>query len=409
MAVRRSPLTSPHASAPIRQFHSQIFDLNRTIRNEALGYMLRMHRFVRLEYRLPNFEAMRAAYDVPVIASPPVKASFQEHVLELEARVEDYEDPVRSEPKGMGLEEGLAFLLVEDLPALFEMLRVLALQTSAEFVFIQSVRGVPIHPGFNRLRGFTLKLDVFVRATASTRLSIPAQASLLENVREMRGNVKATLSGFAAPQVLGIHVDQVLEEIRPALMWRRARDWETLELMLRNKRRVDQLVRLGSNKKLDLALDSYERILLDSWQLHHHDPRVASTNDPALIQAHVLHVNLRWDLDLSMAQLFMATGRVRDAAQILSRRNVDRVMRSILLPEAVKIAIARLRLVFILLSYANEDKGPASLRRGLEQAGPVSDEHSEDDHLANDVGLGRCILHWRQHLKARNAKVSASI
>lgn len=251
MGLKYSCLDAKWSEGPSIQFHTQIFKINKTIREEATAYLHRTHQFVGLRYFLPNFEDMLLAYHVPVVTHPGRWSAYVNRVLDIDARGHQLEDGAVFAERGVTWASGRTVMLVSDLPALCEMLRVVAFYTSAKYVYIDTPRERPLILDSHQGTGFRLKLDFKICPSEFTQFSKEAQLSLLQSVRTIKGAVIATFDGFAVPKE---EEASIAADIRPSLVWAQAREWETLAMMLRYKRRADQLVLTESEDKAHDAL-----------------------------------------------------------------------------------------------------------------------------------------------------------
>ena len=390
MGIYHDPFDDDRSEAPSRECHTQIFKINKTIRDEAMAYLYRTHPFICLDYLLPNFPDMLLAYNVPVITAPKIWPAFDNRVLDIFARIQSFENGDIVQEHDVECSCGQVLMLVRDLPALCEMLRIVALLSSANFVFIDTPRGQAIKPQYTFGIGFTLKLDLTVNKTDVTNLSEGAQMVLLQNMRAIKGDVIATFNGFTVSQAI---TKAVSRDMRPSLVWRRARDWDTLATINRWKRRLDLLVSSPSREKQALACRMHTQVIGD-YQRADEIFTEMIVGDPAVRVAGEHKNLLVLDSMLHATQTLVKAGMLNDAYEALQdwEGSGDLAEDSVIPPASTKAIFRRLQYDLAACLSIEAGMNMTSFAAHIRQAEKLAQEFPEDKHLSNDVGVCKNLL-----------------
>lgn len=253
LGIKHDCLHDDWSKAQAREFHTQIFKINRTIREESMVYVYRTLKVVRLDYSLPNFEAMAIACNVPLITAPALLPNFDKHILSFSARVTGTSE-IPSNEVEVTISKGTLFLVMQDLPALCEMLRVLALRSRKRFIYIDTDYNIPIHPSYQSRPGYSMELIVHVRDIPVALFAGESQKALLVNLKTIVGDVQLSFRDPTNPTSTEITTRNNF----PALVWLRARDWNRLEETMYWKGRLEELIQAS-------RLDQAKRILADQY------------------------------------------------------------------------------------------------------------------------------------------------
>lgn len=395
MGVKHDPLDEDWSEAPSRRFHIEILQINKTIRNEAGSYLYRTHQFTRLDYFLPNFDSMMLAYNVPIVNQPELEPSFINYALHIGARVQSFEDGEALMQRDVQYSAGTVWILASDLPALSEMLRAVALTASAEFVLIDTPRGHKIDPyRHSGALGYRLKLEITAYPTKrGAQLSDEAQLAILQDLRIIKGVDDTKFHGFAASEAVETRMKAVVRDMAPSLVWFHAREWESLDLRLKLKRRADQLSP-HSRDKMMMALGIYTTswVDMDRSRLRTSDNAASRAKTPALAVVNGYHRSLSLDILVSTCQIMISCGMLAGPTGMLNNALSGRVVDLDTVPARTIVTMCRLQLDAAILAYIDGSLGEAELRDRLRSMNLLYEGFPQADLLRSDIDLAEELL-----------------
>lgn len=316
VAIKHDCLDDDWDGPPSRQLHTQLFEINKTICEEALGHLYRTHRFVRFHYSLPDFREFIVVCNVPFVTTPVPSSIFSNNILTIEAHVVETDQSRIAPDSNEELERGTAFLQVQDLPALCDMLRMVAIKANARHVLIDAPRSTKVEPAYQPAGAFLLKLDIDVRETVNGTFGVHEE-KLLRHLRALKGAVVATFRGFRGSALLT--TESVAHDMCPALIWRRAHAWNLLDAIMRWKRRADLMITAAGptrRENLPFASQAMARMVKTVEQARPVQDNV-TFDDPAVARACYLLDVLPVDIKLSVTQALMFLGQMESAAKEL--------------------------------------------------------------------------------------------
>lgn len=350
--------------------------------------------FVRLDYFLPNFRRMAIAYDVPFVVSPAFSSTFDQHVLSIEAKMENaVMTSHRSTAEDDRFNTGTAFFLTQDLPALCNLLRMAALQTRMYFNCIETPRGVDIMQHYTACDGYVLRLRFEVRQSVRGAFDEKSQSNLLQDLSTVRGGVRVSFHGFATTEALGVDTVQVAQSVHPSMVWIRAWDWDRLEWLMRWKKRAEAIASSKSLHKLHLALLAVHQIS-EIWAPFDSLIRMLESPDPDVLRVREYHPAIKIDVALTNAQLNIAYCSMEIAGRHLNflKGSMSYLAERGQLSGQTRRHWIRIRLALGLVEYIRGEKSRLELIDLVDEAEEASTASSQDCRLMHDVVFAKKLI-----------------
>lgn len=389
VAIKHDCLDDGWSQHPSRELRTNICRVNKTIREEALGYLYRTHTFVRFDFDLRNYKELVVASSLPVVRPGDMPPGFDAQVLSIAAQTKALHHHPLFNPRPT-TDTGSVFLLTQDLPALCELLRLVALQTRMCFNCIDTPKGVISRPRRVCYSGDVLNLRVRLQPKSNARLHEHEQARLLRELSTINGGIVATFEAFAAKESLGMDSAVIAREMRPSLVWLRAWDWDRLHWRMQWKARADALITAPSRKKLHLASTVLHQ--LDATQPPIHKlrppPGPVISDDPDLSLVYQHHLTFEMDCRLTRVQLLMACDYIEAADDLLWA--MEYMMKH--MSGLLWLHLLRVSLSLSLIHFIRHRGRRGRLLKGLLRTAQVCCESCHNRHLKHDIAQAKEVL-----------------
>jgi len=286
---------------PFYEFYTPILEMNKTIRHEATGYLLKMHQFILLDFD-PWYTELLETIRLPVVKVHRPR-DFQSHILSLTLGFES----VNNDSEWLypeGLDRHANIMLLRDFPLLCTGLSFYSLHTAPSYLAIDCARGSQPMTLQEPPAGqwpLVMAIDLTFRNDGRIAESRKVECGVLECTRQIVGGCnRVNLKGFTDLSAVGT----VMRSMTPRLVWLRAQGWHTLDVMARIKQQADRYALSRREIQDAMAFRLYALLIRTPVEMENRPPTDLGY-DTAYSQARHYLGFLEMDVALSAMQLLL--------------------------------------------------------------------------------------------------------